>query len=312
MTTIHLDRNHASPHATSNLMLDSTSPSDQHPVLSWSGSSRDDGPFYQESEQDLPPSLVGLAGNNTSPRSSPHSPATNVSYNSSASVPRIAPEQADTVGIEKQDPEPSTSSPVPAATTSPALQSSSSLTPPPDANSPVYPNPSFSLNSSGPAHSDGEGASGGPEIDEVGKGSRASTPLSELSSAPDGDEHTAGLSKDEDEVKGDVSTSTKHDSDSSRAIRDPTSPRTQLDDKFQSTNVIAKASISPTPLNSHPAENHPVHDFEASSGTEHVIGSENNRQHGEGKHNVLLLWAMSYRPVFLHRCFYDVVIETRP
>ncbi|THH27712.1 hypothetical protein EUX98_g6474 [Antrodiella citrinella] len=184
---IHLDRNHTSPHATSNLILDNPPPSDQHSALSWSGPSRDDRPFYQEPEhQSLPPTLPDIpndAATPLAPAPSQPSPQQDPTHSAISTTTLDDSSSNDAaVASDSKDPDPAYSSPGHVPTTSPALKSSSSLTPPPDANSPTSPAvPSVPPDTSPEANPDGD-------IDEIEKASRASTPLSELSSAPELDE----------------------------------------------------------------------------------------------------------------------------
>ncbi|KAH8074937.1 hypothetical protein BXZ70DRAFT_744128 [Cristinia sonorae] len=224
---IHLDRNHSSPHATSNLILDNIPPSDQHSLLSWSGPPRDDRPFYQDSEvPDIPSIHPDIAAKDapSSPRSSP-SLRTDAPYTSthapSESLVDIPLEDAP----ESKEEDPTLSSPGLANITSPTLGSSSSLTPPPDANSPASPSRPESLDPSAPPNSGSEGVTEG-ETDDVEKASRASTPLSELSSALDADEQPSSTANAE-VARGSASDDSKGVADGKSSSTDGTLTRSK-------------------------------------------------------------------------------------
>ncbi|TCD60343.1 hypothetical protein EIP91_010327 [Steccherinum ochraceum] len=199
---IHVDRNHAtsiSPHTTSNLILDNSPSSDQHSALSWSGPDHDGVPFYQEPEQhhDVPPTPLEPTAHNSTASSSEARPVTSPRAN----APQDKASEDTSLEADAAD-SPSagaTASPGPANSTSPALQSTSSLTPPPDTTSPTSPTRAADADSKTSQTEDPELAAAVGDSDELEKASRASTPLSELSSAPEGDDQPISHFKDRGE-----------------------------------------------------------------------------------------------------------------
>lgn len=188
---LHLDHNHTSalsPHTTPSLIPSDTPQSDQHPLLSWSAPAVEPTPsaddesfkFDQNKDQSLPDKLA-------TPPSQPDAlPATQTATH--ADPPSTVPTVNED---ELKPPEPVPSSPADA--TSPAIESTSSLTPPPDSTSPAFPPVTLPTEeASTQANLEQQGgeqknkAEG--DTEEIDKASRASTPLSELSSAPDGDD----------------------------------------------------------------------------------------------------------------------------
>ncbi|OJT07618.1 hypothetical protein TRAPUB_1524 [Trametes pubescens] len=201
---IHLDHNHAASlpaHANSpNLILANSPHADQSAASPWSSPSRDPRPFYPDSQEHAPPDSSEQPAQDE-PQGSP-------------SLPHSAGPGAPT---DSQNPL-SLSEPSPRSTAdarSPPPDSNSSLTPPPDA---ATPNPATEAPSQPPEDTtDNAGMaehSGAQGSEEVDKASRQSTPLSELSSAPEtapDDENTGGdaqsNSKDPGADAGDVGTS---------------------------------------------------------------------------------------------------------
>lgn len=191
---LHLDHNRTSalsPHTTPTLIPSDTSQSDQHPLLSWSAPavaptpSADDEPFKfdQNKDHSLPDKLA-------TPPSQPDAPPPTQAVTEADPPPTVSVANVD----EPKPPEPAPSSPVDA--TSPAIESTSSLTPPPDSTSPAFPSVTLPIeetstqaNLEQPDVETKTKAEG--DLEEVDKASRASTPLSELSSAPDVDDPPA-------------------------------------------------------------------------------------------------------------------------
>ncbi|KAI0346963.1 hypothetical protein BDW22DRAFT_1425055 [Trametopsis cervina] len=177
---LHLDQNHSSlspPHSKSNLILSNSPRPDQHTLLSWSSPARDDRAFYQPQQDQSQPAQAKPDPVEDSPDNKPRRP--------SSSLGRPSPANED--NKPPSDPPTSTS---PAEATSPA----SSLTPPPDTTSPAFPSTELPEPQTEAKVDRAEGE-GEPTVDgsaEVEKASRASTPLSELSSAPDGEEPPDG------------------------------------------------------------------------------------------------------------------------
>ena len=182
---IHLDHNHSpsipGPTKPQNLILSNSPRSDQHRVVSWSTPTRDARPFYQDPQEvsltdpsKPPPSLSDNSSSDPPPSSSTHSlPPGN--------LPTPAPENPSL-------PDPSTSSPNDSR--SPPADTSSSLSPPPDAATPSNAMDPPDDPPGQPPKTDGTGDADKPTdqqqaADEVDRASRQSTPLSELSSAPE-------------------------------------------------------------------------------------------------------------------------------
>ncbi|KAK7696463.1 hypothetical protein QCA50_001120 [Cerrena zonata] len=177
---IHLDRNHSSaiaPHSKPNLVHDTSSNSpDQHNTLFRTDPGHDDTTntlYPKESQEPL---------TNTTPILPPGSVANHPNPLSSDSLPPTLPPASSGETLNGTVADHSQSSP---ETRSPALDSNSSLTPPPDATSPT--SPTRSLNpAESPAKTGGDLPPDSITIpDALDRASRASTPLSELSSAPD-------------------------------------------------------------------------------------------------------------------------------
>ncbi|KAH9950162.1 hypothetical protein B0H21DRAFT_27595 [Amylocystis lapponica] len=182
---IHLDRNHPSPiapSAKSNLILTDSNHADQHQILSWSAPARDDRPYYQDQAPFLPDKTIKRPAH-------PDAPLADAipSSDPSSTINPITP--GDTEDPKLPEKSPSSPADVP----SPIAESTSSLTPPPDAVSPSAPVDAHPGDAP-PAHvtEEGAGEASGKDhpasAEEVDKASRQSTPLSELSSAPDVDE----------------------------------------------------------------------------------------------------------------------------
>ena len=184
---LHLDQNHASlspPHSKSNLILSGSPRSDQHAVLSssWSPSGarddRVDRPFYQPQQGDSQPGGTPA----------PETHAVNEAIDSQQ------PRQSASLGPSSPGHAAETKLSDPPASTSPtdATEPTSPLTPPPDNTSPAFPStdlPDGEL----PSTTTAGGTEGEAEVKvegsaEVDKAARASTPLSELSSAPDAED----------------------------------------------------------------------------------------------------------------------------
>lgn len=183
---LHLDHNHTtsalSPHTKPNLILSDTPQPDQHSVLSWSAPATDDETFKPDGNKDQ-----SVANKPPTPPSQPDPPPSLEPAVDAEPPSDITPADAD----DPKPPELSPSSPLDA--TSPALESNSSLTPPPDSTSPAFPpvalpvgepssQPNLEPSEDEPKSKPEEGT------EAVDAASRASTPLSELSSAPDGDD----------------------------------------------------------------------------------------------------------------------------
>lgn len=174
---IHLDHNHSSISGPANPQILPNSPhSDQHPILQqWSPPARDTRPFYHDSQEQFLPN---------SPNSQPHS-------DNSSSAPSAPSLSAPSQLAHPENPslhEPTLSSPTSAR--SPPADSSSSLSPPPDATTPNHamdapddPPGQAATTDNGGAES--EEKTGKQAADELDRASRQSTPLSELSSAPE-------------------------------------------------------------------------------------------------------------------------------
>lgn len=195
---LHLDQNHNSlspPHSKANLILSNTPRPDQSSLISWSAPARDERPQFQQSQQDTA-SDQPTPSVNTDPV-----PATKHAQESVAASDAITPGNAD-------DPKLSDTSPTsPADATSPAVESSSSLTPPPDNASPTFTSTGLPEGETATQHKvegseEDEQGKGEGAVEEVDKASRASTPLSELSSAPDNDDPPEGDKSITDDVAG--------------------------------------------------------------------------------------------------------------
>ncbi|KAI0722019.1 hypothetical protein C8T65DRAFT_172759 [Cerioporus squamosus] len=207
---IHLDHSIPGPANSQNHIL----PNSPH----WSSPGRDGRPFYHDSQEQF------LSDSSKTPAQPDNPPAEPVSPESSvpAANGTVTPAEAEQPSLPA--PSPST----PAEARSPPPDSTSSLTPPPDAASPNHtmdapealPEPQVSTDDSGVENQE---KSGDQVANEVEGASRQSTPLSELSSAPEtapDDENGAadgpsnategdGGSKDVSEGQANVSTSTR-------------------------------------------------------------------------------------------------------
>ncbi|TFY52827.1 hypothetical protein EVJ58_g9794 [Rhodofomes roseus] len=194
---IHLDRGHPSAiagHSKSNLILADPPHADQHSLLSWSPSTRTDTTFYHDSQE--PFALTSDPAKHTIPSDPAPGQKQDQPAPATANHGPITPGDAE----EPNLPEPSPSSP--ADPRSPVADTSSSLSPPPDAATPSAAAAAAAASDPGsngdkPPGSGGEAAGEveaptegdkGSSAEEVDKASRASTPLSELSSAPDDEE----------------------------------------------------------------------------------------------------------------------------
>lgn len=181
---LHLDQNHSSlspPHSKSNLILSSSPRLDQPSLLSWPSATRDDRAFCQEQSPLEKPDTA------PAPKQDPQQ----------ATTASAGPDTADPLGNttpgnaeDPKQPDPSSTS-----TTDPTSPTSS-LTPPPDTTSPAFPSSELPDGESA-TQLKVDGTEGEVRVKveantEVEKASRASTPLSELSSAPDADEPPDG------------------------------------------------------------------------------------------------------------------------
>lgn len=182
---LHLDQNHtslSSPHSKPSVILSNTPRTDQHNLLSWSNPNRDERPpFFQESQEQP------VAEKTSTPPIKPDVPAasTETPTEPAAATGSTAPGNAEDSKLSDQPPS------TPDAT-SPALESTSSLTPPPSTTSPAF--SSVELpdgDSSAQPKVEGTEEEEQTKADIGDKASRASTPLSELSSAPEGDDPSA-------------------------------------------------------------------------------------------------------------------------
>ncbi|KAL6306816.1 hypothetical protein BKA93DRAFT_823990 [Sparassis latifolia] len=186
---IHLDRNHPSPiahHPKGNLILADSNHADQHPILSWSAPARDDRAFYQDHQDQF---LKDISSKPAIQTENPAIVKDAPSIPSSALGP-VTPGDAE----DPKLPGPSPSSPADAP--SPIADSSSSLSPPPETATPAPadpdpvdgPAPEMTAEGADERPVETQGESSGEVDNEVDRASRQSTPLSELSSAPDLDE----------------------------------------------------------------------------------------------------------------------------
>jgi hypothetical protein len=176
---LHLDQNHSSlspPHSKSNLILSNSPRPDQHALLSWSPPARDDRPFFHQQHDQQADSPAPLPPDSADP-------AARTLPDPSSLGPSSPGHAADTSQLTE-----------PPTSTSPTDQPSpaSSLTPPPDTTSPPFSSTDLPDNEL-PIPTTTQGTEGDTENKvesntEVDKASRASTPLSELSSAPDADD----------------------------------------------------------------------------------------------------------------------------
>ncbi|KIP09807.1 hypothetical protein PHLGIDRAFT_125957 [Phlebiopsis gigantea 11061_1 CR5-6] len=187
---LHLDQNHSSlssPHSKPSVILSNTPRPDQHNLLSWSAPNRDERPpFFQE------PHEHPVADKPFTPPIKPDAPAANTEAPTAATGP-IAPGNAEDPKLSDQPPS------TPDAT-SPALESTSSLTPPPSATSPAF--SSVELPDGEPSTQqrvEGTEEEEQAKVDSGDNASRASTPLSELSSAPGADDVPPTEKKPENE-----------------------------------------------------------------------------------------------------------------
>ena len=190
---LHLDQNHtslSSPHTKPSVIISNTPRPDQQGLLSWSNPNRDERqPFFQE------PQEHPVAEKTSTPPIKPDVPAptTETPTESAAATGPAAPGNAEDPKLS--DPLPSTPD-----ATSPALESTSSLTPPPSTTSPAF--SSVELPDGEPlAQHQVEGTEEEEQIkaDSGDKASQASTPLSELSSAPEADDPPTSDKKIENE-----------------------------------------------------------------------------------------------------------------
>lgn len=183
---LHLDQNHSSlspPHSKSNLILSGSPRPDQHALLasSWSPpNSRDEHSFY-------PPPSDQQQSDNTHPQSGTDVPA--VTEPTDVQLPDHPSSLGPPSPGHAQDTKPS--DPPASASPTEATEPTSPLTPPPDNTSPAF--PSTELPEGEPTTTTTADTEGGSEAKvegntEVDKASRASTPLSELSSAPDAED----------------------------------------------------------------------------------------------------------------------------
>lgn len=208
---IHLDRNHSSPivsNPKSNLILQSSAHSDQHQLLSWSTPDHDDTSFYQGAQEqylaDPPDNSLSLTPDAPAALTTEKDSTSSTTVSSSAIGP-ITPGDAE----DPKLPESSPSSPADVLT--PAAPSTSSLTPPP----PEISTPNHSVDVEERAQeeftqpSTEEVVTTAPagDVEEPDRTSRQSTPLSELSSAPDEEAETnkdiadgAGATKPSSEI----------------------------------------------------------------------------------------------------------------
>lgn len=182
---IHVDQNHHTSALSpkQNLILPTT---DQHNIISWSPLRHDDKPFLQDQDNYLSESTTGIQPD----LDPPNNPSNN---DSAASLPGpVTPVDDNDPVLTRISASPSTASPADAA------DRSSSLTPPPDSGSPHPVSQSQDLtNTFGEPPSDSVDAAREEEEEEevakkeeeeeqaVEKLSRQSTPLSELSTAPE-------------------------------------------------------------------------------------------------------------------------------
>ena len=192
---LHLDQKHnsslSSPHSKpSTLILSNPARTDQQPLLSWSAPNRDERPFFQE-QQDHP---VAEQAPVTPLKPDVPPVSTETPTEQAASTGSQPPGNAEDSKLSDQSP----SSPPDA--TSPALESTSSLTPPPSATSPAFssvdlPDAEATDQQRGEGAEEEDKVKGDASGDAGDKPSQASTPLSELSSAPEGDEPQGGEKK---------------------------------------------------------------------------------------------------------------------
>ncbi|KAI0773731.1 hypothetical protein C8Q74DRAFT_1368292 [Fomes fomentarius] len=174
---IHLDHNHSSISGPANPQILPNSPhSDQHPILQqWSSPARDTRPFYHDSQEQFLPN---------SPNSQPQSDNSSSAPSAPSLPPPSQPPDAENPSLHQ----PTSSSPTSAR--SPPADSSSSLSPPPDATTPNHPmdapdDPPGQAATTDNGGVESEEKTGKQAADELDSASRQSTPLSELSSAPE-------------------------------------------------------------------------------------------------------------------------------
>lgn len=194
---LHLDQNHStlsSPHSKPSVILSSTARTDQHSLRSWPA--HDEKSLVQE--QLDPP----LGDQTTTSPVKPDIPAPNTETPTepAASTGSNAPGNAEDPKVSDQSPS------SPADATSPALESTSSLTPPPSTTSPAFSSvdlpdgeTSEQQKVEGSEVEDKQKQDASAEAAE--KPSRSSTPLSELSSTPEGDEPSTGDKKEAEDKK---------------------------------------------------------------------------------------------------------------
>lgn len=197
-TMLHLDRTHhspLSPHTKADLIPSDTPQPDQQPLLSWSAPATDDETFKFDTNSDQ----QTVADKPPTPPPVTEEPQPTEAI---AEPPADAPANADDPKPPEQDVPPSSP---PLDAKSPARERSSSLTPPPDSTSPAFPSVALPVDepATEPTLEPQEGEQkpkSEEESAEVDKASRASTPLSELSSAPDGDDSQEVEKKEEEKV----------------------------------------------------------------------------------------------------------------
>ncbi|KAI0699832.1 hypothetical protein BC835DRAFT_1412405 [Cytidiella melzeri] len=234
---LHLDQNHSSL-SKSNLILSNSPRQDQHSLLSWSPPARDDRPFYH-TQHDQPQS-------DTTGQPNPDLPDASDS-NQQASSSSLGPSSpAHAEDIKPSDPPASTS---PTDATSPT----SSLTPPPDTVSPAF--TSTELPEAEPQAAVAvESTESGTEVAvensaEVEKASRASTPLSELSSAPDAEDPPDGEKDTGDSASSAVAASKDADRARSSSARKADNLSNAVEEGKTVTNGHSESPhAQPTPI----------------------------------------------------------------
>lgn len=252
---IHLNHNHSSsipgPANPQNLILSGSPHADQHRILPWGSPSREARPFYSDSQdQHVAPD----PSKQPAPSSSlqPDKPSdSSPSAATSQAPPSATP--SDTQDPSLPQPSPAT----PAGGPSPPADSSSSLTPPPDATTPHHamdapddpPGQTTATTNGDPDTTEkpGEhqqlpaaGASTGSAADDTDKASRQSTPLSELSSAPETapDDEAPGSAKE----SGDGGADGRHGADASSSGGGSASQQKGSSDPVAAPSVAAKDS----------------------------------------------------------------------
>ncbi|RDX52942.1 hypothetical protein OH76DRAFT_1343952 [Lentinus brumalis] len=220
---IHLDHNHTSipgPADSQNHIL----PNSPH----WSSPGRDGRPFYQESQEQF------LSDSSKTPAQPDNPTAERVSSDTQSSVPAangaMTPAEAEESSLHA----PSTSSPDEAR--SPPPDSTSSLTPPPDAASPNHTMDAPAAPPEQVPTDDGgvqnQERSSDQAANEVERASRQSTPLSDLSSAPETapDDENGAADGPTNATEGDGGSTDAAEGQTNGAIR----PRSSLEQQTQS------------------------------------------------------------------------------